>query len=121
MNTTPIKMAEEYQNPAAGQQYFSDVNTRLRGMEEKQRLLKDRTLLIGQNLVEDRESTSEDLRELKKEFLQLKQENLRMKEFLQRMSEQVSRLARKEEVMIIQRQLDMFKPHIKSQLKENKQ
>ena len=103
-------MAEEY--PTA-QQYSSEVNTRLRDLEEKQRLLKDRTLLIGQNLVEDREATFKDLQELKKVVMQLKEENLRMKEFIQRIAEQISELARKEELMILQRQFDMFKPNLK--------
>ena len=103
---------EEYGNPGA-QQYFSDVITRLRDLEEKQRLLKDRTLLIGQNLVEDRESTFDEMQEMKKTLLQLKEENLRMKEFIQRLAEQTSTLARKEELMILQRQFDMFKPHRK--------
>lgn len=105
-------MADEYQHGGA-QQYFSDVNTRLRDMEEKQRLLKDRTLLIGQNLVEDRESSFKELQEIKKSLLQLKGENLRMKEFIQRMAEQISESARKEELMILQRQFDIFKPHLK--------
>ena len=94
-------------------QYFSDINTRLRDIEEKQRLLKDRTLLIGQNLIDEKEGTFKGIQELKKIVLTLKEENLRMKEFIQRMSEQISELARKEELMSLQRQFDMFKPNLK--------
>ncbi len=94
-------------------QYFSDINTRLRDIEEKQRLLKDRTLLIGQNLIGEKEKTFEDIQELKKSALILKEENIKMKEFIQRMGEQISELARKEELMILQRQFDIFKPHLK--------
>ena len=104
---------DEYSSQSGAQQYFLDINARLRDLEEKQRLLKDRTLLIGQNLVEDRESTFETLKELKKSVLKLNEENLKMKEFIQRMSEQISSSARKEELMILQRQFDMFKPNIK--------
>ena len=94
-------------------QYFSDINTRLRDVEEKQRLLKDRTLLIGQNLIDEKEDTFNGVQELKKMVLSLKEENLKMKDFIQRMGEQISELARKEELMILQRQFDMFKPHLK--------
>lgn len=94
-------------------QYFSDINTRLRDVEEKQRLLKDRTLLIGQNLIDEKGSTFEEIQEMKKSLLVLKEENLRMKSFIQRMADQMSELARKEEFMILQRQFDMFKPHLK--------
>jgi len=94
-------------------QYFSDINTRLRDLEEKQRLLKDRTLLIGQNLIDEKEDTFEGIQELKKMVWTLKEENIRMKDFIQRMGEQISELARKEELMILQRQFDMFKPNLK--------
>jgi|ETNmetMinimDraft_5_1059913.scaffolds.fasta_scaffold46960_2 hypothetical protein len=94
-------------------QYFSDINTRLRDLEEKQRLLKDRTLLVGQNLIDEKEDTFKGIQELKKIVLGLKEENIRMKEFIQRMGEQISELARKEELMILQRQFDMFKPNLK--------
>jgi len=94
-------------------QYFSDINTRLRDVEEKQRLLKDRTLLIGQNLIDEKGSTFEEIQEMKKSLLVLKEENLRMKAFIQRMADQMAELARKEEFMILQRQFDMFKPHLK--------
>jgi len=105
-------MEENYQPE---QEYFSNIITRLRDMEEKQRRLRDRTLLIGQNLVEDKETTFEEIRELKKTQIKLKEENLKMKEFIQRMSEQMSELARKEEVMILQRQFDIIKPLPKKQ------
>ena len=94
-------------------QYFADINTRLRDVEEKQRLLQDRTLLIGQNLIDEKESTFESVQEMKKTLLILKEENLKMKDFIQRMAEQISELTRKEEFMILQRQFDMFKPHLK--------
>ena len=95
------------------QEYSYDVNLQIRDMEERQRLLKDRVLLIGQNLVEEKESTFNEIQEMKKAILTLQEENKRMKLFLERISEQISELARKEEVMILQRQLDMFKPSFK--------
>lgn len=103
-------MPEIYQNPEA---QAIESGTRLKDLEEKQRLLKDRVLLIGQNLVEERAKTFNEIQEMKKEIFILKEENLRMKEFMQRLSEKSSQLARKEELMILQRQFDMFKPHIK--------
>ncbi len=99
-------MVEEY---GSSQQYFSDVNTRLKDLEEKQKLIKDRVLLVGQNLVETKENTFNDLQELKREVLRLGEESIKIKELLQRISEQTSEFARKEELMILQRQFDMFR------------
>ncbi len=106
-------MAKEYTQMPMSQEYFSDVNNKLRDLEEKQNLLKERILLIGQNLIEDRESTSTDIQELKKIVLNLKEETLRIKELIKSISGQISEFARKEELMILQRQFDMFKPHLK--------
>ena len=102
-------MAEELIQNA----YYPDPNTRIRDLEENHKLLKDRVLLIGQNLVEERSSTFDEIQEMKKTLLKLKEENLRMKEIISRMSEQVSSFARKEELSILQRQIDMIKPHSK--------
>ena len=104
-------MPEKY--PAQSQQYSSDLGTRLKDIEEKQRLLKDRVIMIGENLVEEREKSFNEMQEMKKIIIELKNESIKMKEFLQRFSEQISELARKEELMILQRQFDMFKPRLK--------
>lgn len=104
-------MNEPYQSPE--QQYFADVNTRLRDIEEKQKLLKDRTLLIGKNLIDDRESLFNELQELKRAVLKMKEDQTRMQEFLKRVSEQISETARKEEVLMLQRQLNIFTESLK--------
>jgi hypothetical protein len=98
-------MAEEYPS----QQLGLDIGTQLRDFEEKQRLLKDRIILISQSLIEERERNFKEIQELKREFIKFKEENLRMKEFLQRVAEQLSNTSRKEELMIIQKQLDLLR------------
>ena len=99
-------MEGNYQS--AEEQYFVDVNTRLKDIEERQRLLKDRLLLVGKNLVEDRESMFSELQELKKMSLQMRADYLKMQEFLKKVADQLAETARKEEVLMIQRQVDMF-------------
>lgn len=99
-------MEGNYQS--AEEQYFVDVNTRLKDIEERQRLLKDRLLLVGKNLVEDRESMFSELQDLKKMSLQMKSDYLKMQEFIKKVADQLAETARKEEVLMIQRQVDMF-------------
>ena len=89
-------------------QYQSDTTLRIQDLEEKQRLLKERVVLFGNSLIEKREKNFEEMQEMKKIILKLKEDNLRMKEFIQRMSDLFSELARKEELMILQRQFEMF-------------
>ncbi len=95
--------------PNNSQTLAIDLNTQLRDIEEKQRLLKDRVLLIGQTLIEEREKNFKEVQALKKDLISVKAENTRMKEFVQRITEQLSSTARKEDFMILQRQLDLIR------------
>jgi len=49
-------------------QIFSDINTKIRDIEEKQRVLKDRILLIGQNLIDTKERNDEKILGMKKDI-----------------------------------------------------
>lgn len=86
-----------------------DPSFKLRDIEEKQKLLKDRVLLIGQSFIEERDKTSLELKDIKKSLIELKEETRRMKEILQNITQQLSNTARKEELLIIQRQFDLFR------------
>jgi len=82
----------------------------IKSLEEKQRFLKDRLLLIGQNLIEIKEETSEDILKLKKEIELIKQTLERIKPFLETISSELSKFARKEDLEILRKQAKMFQP-----------
>ena len=86
-----------------------DINVRLRDLEEKNRLLRDRVLLLGQSLIEERDRGFKESQDMKSDLIKLKEEVNRLKELVQRMAEQITSSARKEELMILQRQLDLFR------------
>ncbi len=86
-----------------------DLSIRLRDLEEKNRLIRDRVLLLGQSLIEERDKSFKEIQEIKGTVIKLKEEVNRLKELMQRMAEQISQTARKEELMILQRQLDLLR------------
>jgi hypothetical protein len=96
---------EEY-----GGQFFGDTNTKVRDIEEKQRILKDRLLLIGQNLVEMREKTNESVLEIKKDMEIMKKNIERLVSFLETASAEFSKFARKEDLELLSKQARMFQP-----------
>ena len=99
-------MAEqEYEN-----QYFTETITKVRDLEEKQRIIKDRLLLIGQNLIEIKEETHKNILEIKKEIEIMKHDLERLKSFLETASGEFSKFARKEDLEILSRQAKMFQP-----------
>jgi len=95
----------DYINQALG-----ETNVRIRDLEERQRILKDRLLLIGQNLIETKEKTSNDILELKKDFDIMKQNMARMINFLETASAEFSKFAKKEDLEILSKQAKMFQP-----------
>jgi len=91
-------------------QFLNDINVRIRDLEEKHRILKDRLLLIGQNLVEMKEKNNKDLLEIKKNFELMKKNIERLTSFLEVASSEFSKFARKEDLEILSKQAKMFQP-----------
>lgn len=99
-------------------QALGETNIRIRDLEERQRILKDRLLLIGQNLIETKEKTNQSVLEIKKDIEIIKQSIERMTSFLETASSEFSKFARKEDLEILSKQARMFQP-LKFAGKEN--
>jgi len=102
-------MVGEVEQQNYGDRFFADVNTRLRDLEEKQRLLKDRMLLISEGFVKERDKGFSEMQEIKKVVEKLKMDNERVKEILLRVGESINGAARKEDLMILERQFGLFR------------
>jgi hypothetical protein len=88
---------------------YGTPNTSLSDVEEKQRILKDRLLLIGENLVEIKEQTTQDLLEIKKEVTSLKQNMVRLIKFLETASTEMTKFAKKEDLELLAKQIKMMR------------
>ncbi len=109
------KMEPQSQNPY--ENYLTEFSTRLTDIEEKQRLIKDRVLLIGENLISSKEEQEQEMFEIKAELANLNQEIKSIKQLLARIINTIPELARRAEIEIIQKQFDMFEP-LKSKIKK---
>lgn len=94
---------------------------RLNEIEEKQRLLKDRTLLIGENLISTKEKQEKENSEIKQELSSIKQEVKELKNLNKRLVYEIENLARKSEVEILQKQFKMFEPLEIARIKDIKE
>jgi hypothetical protein len=99
-------MAEEdYEN-----QYFTETSTKVRDLEEKQRIIKDRILLIGQNLIETKEEVHVAFLGIKKEIEIMKRDIERLKSFFETASGEFSKFAKKDDLEVLSKQAKMFQP-----------
>ena len=91
-------------------QILGDFNTKIRDMEERQRLTKDRLLLIGQNLVEIKEKNIQTTLDLRRDVEILKTDMKKLKDFVESVSGELSKFARREDLEILTKQAKMFQP-----------
>lgn len=80
-----------------------------RDLEERQRILKDRVILVGKTLITERDVLHKELDEMKKMIVQLQSDMGRTKELTKNLVQLTASQARKEEVLILQRQLDVLR------------
>ncbi|HLD55354.1 MAG TPA: hypothetical protein VJB35_03790 [Candidatus Nanoarchaeia archaeon] len=91
-------------------QEFEEILIKLRDLEEKQRLTKDRLLLISQNLLEIKEKSMQDILGIKKDLQIMKQNMNRLMNFIETASSEFSKFAKKEDLEILSKQAKMFQP-----------
>ena len=89
---------------------YPDPLIKLRELEEKEKLLKDRVVLIGNNLIETKEESTKKILELKKDVEIIKDNLERIRKFLETIAEEFSKFASKEDVEILAKQARMFNP-----------
>lgn len=89
---------------------LSEFGTRLNETEEKQRLIKDRILLIGENLISTKEDSLKQDSEIKKQIKQINSEVDSLKQLITRIINEMPNFARKIELEILERQMKMFQP-----------
>ncbi len=95
-----------------------ETTLKLRDIEERQKLLRDRILMIGKNLLESKEETESTLGKMKRDLESLRLDVDKIKETLSTISEELASTARRSELIILEKQLKMFQPLEFARLKD---
>jgi hypothetical protein len=104
-------MAEQkYPQPDPINSIISEFGITLNELEEKQRLLKERVLLIGNNLVGTKEEYDKGFLEVKKQLKNFEQEIKGIKQINERIINEIGNFARKSELEILKKQFKLFEP-----------
>jgi hypothetical protein len=82
---------------------------RARDLEEQQRMMKERVLLVSKTFVDERERLTGEINSLQKKVILLATDMQRMQEIVKNITEQINKTARREEVATIQRQVDLLR------------
>lgn len=89
---------------------LADFNTRLRDTEERNRLIRERILLLGKNLISSRQELEDELRELKKENKEIKSELDKIKKLSENLLSEFNKFVKRDELVLIERMLKDFQP-----------
>jgi|SRR3989344_663363 len=87
-----------------------EFGTRLNEVEEKQRIARDRIILLGKNVVETREEINEEIFKIKERLTNIEEEVKKMKQLNKRIINEFGNFARKSELNILERQYKIFEP-----------
>jgi len=100
----------ENQQPIDYNEIFSSFGVKIRDIEEKQNIIKDRVLLIGENLVSQKTEIEEEILEIKTKVNELEREIKNIRLTLQGLIENNDNFVRKNEFSILKKQFEMFQP-----------
>ena len=99
--------------PAQGgdiQFLLSDLNTRIRDAEERNKITKDRALLVGKNLIETKQETSDELKEIKLQNTSMQREIEKLQKISNSLIEETGKYIKREEMILLERMLKDFQP-----------
>ncbi|MEM0465425.1 MAG: hypothetical protein QXW97_01840 [Candidatus Pacearchaeota archaeon] len=89
---------------------LTELSIRISELEERQRLLKDRILLIGKNIITTREELDKQNFDIKKNIKDIEFEIKGIKQLNERIISEIGNFARRSEIQILQRQFEIFQP-----------
>ncbi|MBC8496011.1 hypothetical protein H8D36_07680 [archaeon] len=92
-------------------QYFlADFNTRLQDLEGKNSTIKDRTIMLGENLISLKEKIDEEMAELKKSLKIIERKLEQVNSLAKNVASETESFVRRDEMVLIERMLKDFQP-----------
>ena len=103
-------MAPLEQVQATQQDFLLDLNARVRSNEGRYNLLRDRVLVINQNMIEEWKKSTTEIRLLNDEIKALKLDMFRMKDTMKHLISELEQYARKEDVKVLEKYVNLWNP-----------
>jgi chromosome segregation ATPase len=89
---------------------LSDFSTRMNDLEEQNRTIKERLVVISQTLLKQNDKLNKEISALKEGMRELRDEIDRLKEAMEHIVSESSEFARREEIKVLERYMKMFEP-----------
>ncbi|MCD4759982.1 hypothetical protein K8R33_03770 [archaeon] len=89
---------------------MNEINTRVRILEGKYNLTRERMLLINQNMIDHYKTLSTELRTINEDLKEIKETLETMKETTKNVVKEMSFFARKDQLKILEKYINMWNP-----------
>ncbi|MFH1521718.1 MAG: hypothetical protein ABIF18_02045 [archaeon] len=103
-------MAEQQEGGDQVQFLLADFNTRLRDIDERNKLIRERVLLLGKNLISSRQDIEDELGEIKKDNQEIKKDLEKIKKISNSLLAEFNKFVKREEIILVERMLKDFQP-----------
>jgi predicted nucleic acid-binding Zn-ribbon protein len=89
---------------------LSDFNTRLKDIDERNKLIRERVLLLGKNLISLRQENEDEIRTIKQENMRINQDIDKLKKTSNSLLTEFNKFVKREELALVERMLKDFQP-----------
>ena len=103
-------MPEQQETGGQVQFLLADFNTRLRDIDERNRLIRERVLLLGKNLISSRQDVEDEIKEIKKDNIEIKADLEKLKKISSSLLTEFNKFVKREEIVLVERMLKDFQP-----------
>ena len=87
-----------------------EVISRVRSLEGKYNLLRDRALIINQNMIDQYQRTNSEMKSLEEDIKEVKHSVFQIKETLKHLVREIENFARKDEMNVLERYINLWNP-----------
>ena len=96
----------------AQQDYSSvaEMNSRLRLLESKYTLMRERVFVINQNMIEEYKNLTSEIKTIDADLKELKREIFNIKETTANIVKEIGMLARKEQLKVLEKYINFWNP-----------
>jgi hypothetical protein len=88
----------------------SDANLKIRDLEDRQRLIRDKLNLLSTNFIDLKNTLEKEVTDLKISTDSIKYEIAKIKDLIVRISEELDNRAKRSELELVAKQLKIMKP-----------
>ncbi len=94
----------------SGEDVLLELASRVRSIEGQYNMLRDRTLLVNQNLVTSHKKVRGELQSLSEDISQLKHDIFAIKETMRHLVGELQQFARTEDVKVLEKYINLWNP-----------